>query len=139
MLSTLTTIYTSAGVRILPKRRARSYAQRVGTYVSKSWIAGSPVWRIYLRVVTSSKKSYKSILARLVRSCKKRTICLAFFRILQESCRKLARIHTQDSCQIFAKCQINDPFLARIQVLRGYSYKILDTLVRFFLLVLKVP
>ena len=51
MQSILSTIYTSTGVRILTlnaetESRAKSYAQRVDTYVSKSWIADPLVWRI---------------------------------------------------------------------------------------------
>ena len=72
------------------------------------------------KILQEYQESHKSILARLVHSCKERTISLAL-------CKKLARM-----LQDLAKCKTNGPFLATKLATMYKSCK--DTCVRFFLL-----
>ena len=73
------------------------------------------------KILQEYQESYKNILARLVYSSKQRIICLAFCKILQESCRKLAQIHMQDSCKMQDKWSL---LCKNVPLLQGYSCKI---------------
>ena len=82
------------------------------------------------KILQEYQESYKNILARFVYSCKERTICFGFRKILQESCRKLAQIHMQDFCKTQDKWSFPRK---NVLVLQGYSCKIFLTGLLHFL------
>ena len=76
------------------------------------------------KILQEYQESYKSVFARLIHSCKERTISLTFCKILQESCRNLACVLLLVSCKILAStrmCKSCKDTLVRL-VLLGVFY-----------------